>query len=216
MNMQLSGFDIIQLILIVISLTVYIQNPAPFYLKLFPVYLILSFLVGLVEGYFQKHGMYNAGIYNIAGMIEFCFYFFVLRELIINVKIRRVILFVIFLFPVFALINLYLQKQVGFNPINFTVGSLFTVSFCIYYYVELFQRADSQTLTRLPAFWITTGILFTVVLTFPFFSFISFITTTSQLIYKNIVAIFYVINILTSSLYSIGFLCRIKIRKSIL
>jgi hypothetical protein len=214
--MQLSGFDIIQLTSILVSLTVFIQKAAPFYLKLFPVYFILSFLVGLVEGYLQKHGKYNTGIYNIAGMIEFCFYFFVMREVIFNVKIKRFILFVIFLFPVFALLNLYLQKQVGFNSINFTIGSLITVTFCIYYFVELFQRADTQSLTGLPAFWITTAILFTIVLTFPFFSFIGFITKMPKLVMDNIVVVFYVINILSSILYSIGFLCRIKIRKSIL
>jgi hypothetical protein len=216
MIMQLSGFDIIQLILILVSLTVFFQNPAPFYLKLFPFYFVLSFIVGLVEAFLQRHGKYNTGIYNIAGLIEFCYYFFVLRELTVNVKIKKIILFVIILFPIFSLINLYFQKKVGFNPVNFTIGSLITVSFCIYYFVELFQRADSPSLTRLPAFWITTAILFSVVLTFPFFSFVSFMTKMPELIYKNIVAIFYVINILTSTLYSIGFLCRIKIRKSIL
>ncbi len=211
--MQLSGFDIIQLILVLISLTVFIQNPAPFYLKMFPLYFASSFIVGLVEGFLQRHGKYNTGVYNIAGIVEFCFYFFVLHEIIVKVKIKRFILFIIFLFLAFTLINLYFQKKVGFNPVNFTIGSLITVSFSIYYYVELFQRADSQSLTRLPAFWITTAILFTVVLTFPFFSFISFMTKLPELLYKNVVAIFYVINILTSTLYSIGFLCRIRIGK---
>jgi hypothetical protein len=214
--MQLSGFDIIQLILVLVSLTVFIQKPAPFYFKLFPVYFILSFIVGLVEGFLQRHGKFTTGIYNIAGMIEFCFYFFVLRELIANVKIKKIISFVIFLFPIFCLINLYFQKKVGFNPVNFTIGSLITVSFCLYYFVELFQRADIQSLTRLPAFWITTAILFNVVLTFPFFSLISFITNMPKLLIDNIVVVFYIINILISILYSIGFLCRIKIRKSTL
>ncbi len=214
--MDFSGFDIIELTLFLISLTVFIQNPAPFYLKLFPVYFVLSFIVGLVEASLQRHAKHNSGVYNIAGTIEFCFYFFVLRELILNVKIKKVIFYVIFLFPIFALINLYFQKKVGFNPVNFTFGSLLTVSFCIYYFVEIFQRADTQSLARLPAFWITTAILFNVVLTFPFFSFVSFMTIMPDSINRNIVAIFYVINILISILYSIGFLCRIKIRKSIL
>ena len=214
--MQFSGFDIIQLILLLISLTVFIQKPVPLYLKLFPVYLFFGLIDIIVIEYLQSRGRFNTGVANSWGIIEFCFYFFVLRELILNIKIKRVILFVIFLFPVFALINLYLQKQVGFNPVNFTIGSLMTVSVCLYYFVELFQRADSQSLTRLPAFWITTAILFNVVLTFPFFSFVSFMTKMPELVYKNIVAIFYVINILTSILYSIGFLCRIRIRKSTL
>jgi hypothetical protein len=214
--MHFSGLDDIQLILFLVSFSVFVQKPVPIYLKLFPVYLFFGLVVSVVAEYLQFHGRYNTGVANLWGIFEFCFYFFVIRGIIVNVKIKRFILLVIFLFPVFALINLYFQKQAGFNPVNFTVGSLITVSFCIYYFVELFQRADSQSLTRLPAFWITTAILFTVVLTFPFFSFISFMTKMPELVYKNIVAIFYVINILTSTLYSIGFLCRIRIRKSIL
>jgi hypothetical protein len=216
MIMHFSGFDILQLVLFLISLSVFIQKPVPLYLKLFPVYLFFELLSSMIMEYLLYHGRYNTGVANSWGMIEFSFYFFVLRSLIFNVKIRRLILIVIFIFPVFALINLYFQKEVGFNPVNFTIGSLITVSFCIYYFVELFQRADSQSLTRLPAFWISTAILFTVVLTFPFFSFISFMTKMPEVVYKNILAIFYVINILTSTLYSIGFLCRIRIRKSIL
>jgi hypothetical protein len=213
--MELSGFDIIEFTLFLISLTVYIQNPAPLYLKIFPVYFILSFLVGLIEASLQRHGKYNSGIYNIAGTIEFCFYFFVLRELLLNIKIKKVTLFLIYLFPILAFVNLYFQKKVGFNPVNFTFGSLLTVSLCIYYFVETFQKAETQSLARLPSFWITTAILFAIVLTFPFYSFVSFITIMPDLIYKNIVVIFYVINILISILYTIGFLCRIKIRKSI-
>ena len=213
--MHFSGFDAIQLILFLVSLSVFVQKPSPFYLKLFPLYFFSGMVVSMIIEYLQYRGRYNTGVANSWGIIEFCFYFFILRTLIINVKVRRVILFEFFLFPAFALINLYFQKQVGFNPINFTVGSLSTVLICIYYFVELFQMGDAPSLSRLPAFWITTAILFTVVLTFPFFSFVSFMTKMPDLIYKNIVVIFYIIDILTSILYSIGFLCRIKIRKSI-
>src|SRR5579862_4627018 len=216
MHMQISGFDIIQLILFAISLSVFIQSPAPLYLKLFPIYLFCELLESITIEYLQYHGRYNTGVANSWGIVEFCFYFFVFRILIIKVKARRIILFIIFLFPLFALINLYLQKQVGFNPVNFTIGGLFTVLFCIYFFVELFQRADTPSLSGLPSFWIANAIFFTIVLTFPFYSFVSFMDKMPVLIYNNIVAIFYVINILTSILYSIGFLCRIKIRRSIL
>jgi hypothetical protein len=216
MIMDFSGFDLIQLTLFLVSITVFAQKPVPFYLKLFPAYLFLGLLNSIIMEYLQYHGKYNTGFANSWGIMEFCFYFFVLRALIVNIKIRQIILFEIFLFPVFAIINLHFQKQVGFNSVNFTIGGLSAVLFCIFYFVELFQRADTQSLSKLPAFWITTAILFAVVLTFPFFSFISFMTKMPDLIYKNIVVIFYIINILTSILYSIGFLCRIKIRRSIL
>jgi hypothetical protein len=213
--MHFSGFDTIQLILFLVSLSVFVQKPTSIYLKWFPLYFVLGLIEDMVTEYLAVHGRYNTGVVNSWGIAEFCFYFFVMRSIIVSFKIRRIILFVIFLFPIFALTNLYIQTKAGFNPINFTVGSLLTVSCCIFYFVELFQRADSQSLTRLPAFWISNAILFSIVLTFPFYSFVSFMTKMPDLIYKNIIIIFYVINILISLLYSIAFLCRIKIRKSI-
>ncbi len=214
--MDISGFNILEIILMLISLSVFIQKSTPLYLKLFPLYFFLALIEDFVSGYLADRGRYNTGVVNSWGIVEFCFYFFVLRAFIVSIKMRRIILLVIFLYPIFAITNLVIQKKVGFNPINFTVGSLITVSCCIFYFVELFQRADSPSLTRLPPFWITNAILFTIVLTFPFYSFVSFMTKLPNLIYNNIMAIFYVINILTSILYSIGFLCRIKIRKSTL
>jgi hypothetical protein len=214
--MNFTGFDTIQLVLFLVSLTVYIIKPAPFYLKLFPVYFLFGLIEEMVIEYLANHGRYNTGVANFWGVLEFSFYFFVLRELVINKKSRKVILFVIFLFPIFSLINLYFQKQVGFNPVNFTIGSLITTSLCIYYFVELFQRVDTPSLAKLPAFWVTTAIFFVIVLTFPTFALISFMEKMPKLIYKNLVAIFYIINIVTSTLYSIGFLCRIRIRKSTL
>src|ERR1035438_4034839 len=139
--MDFSGFDILQLILFLISLSVFIQKPVSLYLKLFPVYLLLGLIEGMIQEYLGNHGRYNTGVSNAWGIVEFCFYFYVLRTFILSFKIKRVILFVILLFPIFALFNLYFQKKVGFNPVNFTIGSLFTVSFCIYYFVELFQRS---------------------------------------------------------------------------
>ncbi len=53
------------------------------------------------------------------------------------------------------------------NPVNFAIGCLIIVSLCIYYFSELFQKAEVQSLARLPSFWIISGILFNNVLFFP-------------------------------------------------
>ncbi len=50
MNMQFSGFDDIQLILFLISFSVFVQKPVPLYLKLFPVYLFFGLVVSMVDG----------------------------------------------------------------------------------------------------------------------------------------------------------------------
>ena len=215
--MNLSTTDTIALTMFIVSLSVFVQKSTPSYLKFFPAYFLCGLLVGIYEEYTSSHRISNTGIANVYSIADFCFIFFVLRATIVNPKVRRIILSTIIVFALFALINvLFIQKKIGFNPVNFTVGSLITVSFCIYYFVELFQKTEAQSLASLPAFWIVSAVLFNTVLTFPMFALISFMQQTSPFISNNISTIFNIILVLTYILYSIGFLCRIRIRKSIL
>ncbi len=133
-------------------------------------------------------------------------------------------LYVTIAFVIFAFVNLFLfQHNDLFNPVNFTVGTVVTVVFCIYYFFELFQKTEAQSLIRLTSFWIVSGILFNVVLIFPIFALISFMDQlnkanrkTTMIVLDHIEAIFNIISVLTYTLYSIGFLCRIRTSKSIL
>ena len=212
--MHYSLFDYILTIVLIISLSVYFQKPTPLYLKIFPVYFLGALAVGLRVEWLYKHGQYNTGVLNIWGIIEFCFFFFVLREIIVNVKIKRIISFIAIVFALFAFINIfYIQQSVGFNPVNFTIGCLITVLGCMYYFIELFQKAEAQSLSRLPAFWVASGILFTTILSFPEFALLAFLKVSAKV--NN--AMQYIDNVtlvLTDLLFAIAFLCRIRIRKS--
>jgi hypothetical protein len=178
---------------------------------------------GMILEYTSSRGIHNTGISNVSGILEFCFFSFVISVNIANPKFRRVIFMVTSVFALLAFSNLlFVQKEDGINPINFTIGSLITVIFCIYYFVELFRKAESPSLAKLPDFWIVSGILFNVVLTFPMFALISFMDqltkknlATSKIIFDNINVIFDIIIVFTYILYSIGFLCRIRTKKSI-
>jgi hypothetical protein len=221
MMMYYSPYDCIMLTIFLVSFSVFFQKPIPIYLKLFPVYFFAALVTGLREEWLNQHGKYNTGVANIWGIFEFSFYFFVLHEVIVNKKIKRIIFYLVVFFALLAFFNIFfIQHKVGFNPVNFTTGSLITVVACIYYFVELFQKAEAQSLSRLPAFWICSAILFTTVISFPMFALASFlqvptkVNKTTQLLYKNIDAIVNITLLLTMILYAIGFFCRIRIRKS--
>jgi hypothetical protein len=215
-TMNLSTLNVIILTTFIVSLAVFFQKPVSLYLKLFPFYFFISFFVEWEMEYLGNHGKYNTGLGNSWAVIEFNFYFFVLREILSGIKIRRIILFMMIFYTSFSLLMLYLQKKVEFNPVNFTFGCLLAVVLCIYYFIELFQETEVRSLSRLPAFWIATAILFTNVCTFPMFALISFMKEVPGIIYNHLSTILIIISVLTSLLYSIGFLCRIKIRKSTL
>jgi hypothetical protein len=220
MIMHLIVFDYLMIGIFIISLSAFFQPATPVYLKWFSVYFLGALVTGMVERWQTIHGHYNSDIENFWGIIEFCFYFFVIREVIIRKKIKRLILFVLIVYALFSFFNiLFIQKKAGLNSVNFTIGCLITVIFCIIYFVELFQKTETQTLARLPAFWMVSGILFNTVLSFPVYAFSSFMEEStradaaSQIIYKNLDSIVLIIVVLTFVLYMIGFLCRIRTRK---
>jgi hypothetical protein len=219
--MHFSAFDIANFTIFLISFLVFIQKPTPMYLKLFPVYFFCALVVLFRSEWLSRHGKYNTGLANVWGIIEFCFYYFVLHEVIANNRAKRIILYIAALFASFAFFNIiFIQHKVGFNPINFTIGCLITVSVCIYYFVELFQKSEAHSLSRLPAFWVSSGILFNTVLTFPTFALEYFLEESTKvdratlLLYRNIDRILLIVVVLTFILYMIGFICRIRIRKS--
>jgi hypothetical protein len=181
-------------------------------------------IVDKIIEYTTDLSIHNNILLNIWGPLEFSFYFFVIGQVIVSKKVKRRIFYITMTFLIFAYINLFFfQRNDLFNPINFTIGTVIAVIFCIYYFFELFQKTEAQSLVRLPGFWIVSAILFNVVLIFPIFALISFMDQlsktnqrTSLIILNNIVAIFNIISVLTYTLYSIGFLCRIRTSKSTL
>ena len=220
--MHYSTIDILISSIFLVSLLIFIQKPTPNYLKLFPVYLFGGVIVNLRSEWLVRHHQYNTGIANVWGILEFCFYFFVFHEIIVNEKFKLAIVYISLAFALFAFFNIvFLQQKVGFNPVNFTVGCLITVLACIYYYIELFQKLETASLSRLPSFWICTGIFFNTVLSFPTFALESFLQESSkvnsatQLLYRNMESIMLFVIGLTFVLYTIGFLCRIRFSKSL-
>ena len=222
--MKFNLSDFIQLSIFLISLTVYLRKPIPIYLRYIPLYFFCLMIVDKAVDYTYDHGIHNNFILNTWSIIEFSFYFFILREIIGSMRIKKRILYIIIVYAILSFINLiFFQSNDLFNPINFTIGTVITVILCIYYFFELFQKTEAHSLSRLPSFWIVSAILFNVVLIFPIFALVSFMNSlskanlkTSMIIFNNIVAIFNIISVLTYILYSIGFLCRIRTSKSTL
>jgi hypothetical protein len=214
---------IIQISIFVISLSLFLKRPVPLYLRFFPLYFFCLVTMNTIISYTSSLGIHNNILTNTWTIGEVCFYFFILREIITSAKMKKVMVYALLIYPLFALINIFfIQHNELFNSVNFTIGCILVVIFCIYYFVELFQKAEVQSLTRSPGFWIVSGILFNNVLVFPMFAMLSFFDAVtkssshaSRLILDNVNSIFDIISILTYLLYSIGFLCRIKINRSI-
>ena len=200
------------------SLTFYFTSKSPdTYLKLFSPFLLITLLVELLGTYHSIINQNNLILYNFFTVFEFCFYLWVISLIISNKKVKKIIRFTLLIYVFSAIMNiLFIQKMKMFHTVTYSLGCLLIVSFCIYYFLELFRLPKSVKLKNDPAFWICSGLLFYYCCGFPLFGLINFVNGLPRLIIKNFQTIVTIMNIFLYSLFTIAFLCRIKTRKYIL
>lgn len=199
------------------SLTLYSQKGAEFYLRLFPFFLLLSLVSETTAVYLMVHRLPNAPLYNFFTVIEFSFYFFCLSNIIRNARVRRILLRTIFVYAVLALTNIFfIQKLRTFHSITYSIGSLVLVIFCIYYFYELFREPKAVNLMSEPPFWICSGLLFFYCCSFPVVGPLNLLRTIPAVTIQTFDSIITLLNVFLYSMFTVAFLCRIKIRKYIL
>lgn len=202
-------------IAVLAGLAVYFQPDADIYLRLFPIFLLLTEVVTLVANYLSAHNGNNTILYNFFGSLEFCFYFFVLYRIIQKRSAKRIIFCILCIYPLLALINIFFIQGLGsFQSITYALGCLLVVAICIYYFLELFQLDHSVNLARQPAFWVCSGLLFFYACSFPIFGLVNILRSLPYVILKNLRTIVDLLNIFLYSSFTIAFLCRLRIRKS--
>jgi hypothetical protein len=190
------------------------RRTANLYLKVFPFYLCITFIIECVGNYRWSHRLSTATLYSLFGVFEFAFYFFVLHQLIKGKTAKKIVRYVMVGYPILFLINILFVQTAGFHSITYSIGCLIVVSICIYYFFELFQATHSTNLLNEPPFWICTGLLFFYCCTFPYFALSNFLINFPDIIMDNISTLLNLMNCLLYSLFTIAFLCKIRIRKS--
>lgn len=197
-----------------VSLTVYFIPKSSIYLKLFPPFLLATFLVEMFALYLITIKQSNVTLFNFFTTFEFCFYLWIISLIISNKKMKKIIRITLVIYAFTAIINiLFIQKMKMFHTVTYSLGCLLIVLFCIYYFFELFRLPKSIKLQNDPAFWICSGLLFYYCCGFPLFGLINFVNGLPRLVIKNFQTIVMIMNFFLYSLYTIAFLCRIRTRK---
>lgn len=187
-----------------------------FYLKLFPPFLFLTLAAECYGSYLFSIGKNNIVLYNFFSTFEFCFYLFLVSLIISSVRMKKIIWITVALYAMVAVLNiLFIQKMKTFHTTTYAVGCLLVVTFCSYYFFELFRFPKAGKLQRNPAFWICTGLLFFYCCGFPLYGLINLWSQTSMLMVQSFTKIVTLLNVFLYSLFTIGFLC-IRTRKYIL
>lgn len=197
------------------SIYVYINPDKTYgYLKFFPPFLLASLVVEAYAPYLAFTGKPNIWIYNFFTVIEFSFYLWIINFFISNKRVRKGIKVSTIIYKIIAIINIiFVQKINSFHSVTYSLGCLLIVAACVYYFFELLKFPRSVKLTQIPSFWICSGLLFYYCCSFPLFGFANLIASISKLIVTNLHNIIIILNIFLYTLFTIAFLCRVKIRK---
>jgi len=199
----------------VASLTVYFSSQKNIYLLFFPVFLFFTLVVEFIGFYSFSKGRPSITLYNFFTSFEFLFYMLLLRNVIHNLKAKKVIFHTAWLYILLLLINfLFILKISAFSATTYALGCLVITGICIYYFYELFQSTRSLNLLRQPIFWICVGLLFFYCCSFPIFGLYNFLNKAPRIIQKNLQTILVLLNVFLYSSFTIAFLCRIRVRNS--
>src|SRR5689334_7335249 len=89
------------------SLIIFSNKSEPLYLKLFTPFLFLTLAVEVAGFTLNLKHISNLPLYNFFIVIEFVFYFFVLKCVIRNLAIKKIITIAIGSYPILALIDIF-------------------------------------------------------------------------------------------------------------
>jgi hypothetical protein len=206
-------FLIIEVICFLASLALFFQASLPRYLKAFPFFLLLTIIIEIAGILLVKKKVDSTPMYIVFTTFEFIFYLYILRSIIYNVKVKKVILWLMAIYPVLVLINRTFFQTNTFHTNTYSLGCLLIVGACIFYFYEIFQTTHSVNLMKEPAFWICSGLLFFYTCSFPLVGLWNHLHGLPRIILLNLNAVLQFLNILLYSLFSIAFLCRIRFRR---
>ncbi len=205
MSFLLSYFYFIVLSFIV-SLFVYFDSRSP-YLKLFPPFLFVTLVAEFTGSYLSFIGKKNNFIYSFFTVVEFCFYMFLISLIINNPKAKKIIRVSAIFYCIISISNILFYQGIDtFHTITYCLGCLAIVAVCIYYFFELFRSPKSVKLSKDPAFWICSGLLFFYCCGFPLYAFINF-WGQIRIVADGFDDLITILNIFLYSLFTIAFLC---------
>lgn len=202
-----------EFICLMFSLTLYFRRGIPLYLKLFPPFLVITVTIEIIGWVLKGQEVDTSLMYFLFIAFEFVFYLYMLHYIIRIARAKKIIFAIVLIYPVLALLSIFIFEAKVFPSISYSVGCLLIVGVCIYYFYELFRYPSSTSLLREPAFWICTGLLFFYICSFPLFGLYKLLYSASSTIMNNISTILDVMNAFLYTFFTAAFLCGVRLRR---
>ena len=188
----------------------------PFHLKIFSLLLGCDFLVEVSCNFLVRplHFHSNVPLYNIFMIVEFWTYGWFFSRLLDSPVLKKFIGYYLVLLPIYWVIVVFVVFGIGnWNSYMSITGSLFTVCMAAAFYYQLFTAPSLIRLTGSTEFWIATALIVFYACNLPYLGMLNFITVKYRPLAQQLLLVLQFLNIIMYSLFTIGFLCRIRTMK---
>jgi hypothetical protein len=190
------------------------MKDSPIYLKVFPIFLIITFLVEIIARKIGNAQGNNLFLYNLFSASEFTFYLYFFYGIYKGKAAKKIALYAMIIYLVLALVNIFfVQGLKVFHTYTFMLGCVLMIGFGAYYFYRLLKEPQTGKISRDPTFWITAALMIYYCCDFPVFGILNYITRLSPTVYSGLLVVYNLMNIILYSLFTVAFLCRINIRK---
>lgn len=185
-------------------------------IKGFIIYLAVVLTVEIIGVEMSNKDENNSLLYNLISLVGFMFYTYFFYTTARNSFLKKLAITFLILFPILFLISFFLiQGPYIFNTYFYMFGSFMIILFSVLYFLDLFRFPKFVNLMREPSFWFVSGIFFFYTMTLSYFGILNNLLSSIK---SNVLEILftgvYINIVLLYLIFSIGFLCKIRITKS--
>lgn len=147
-------------------------------------------------------------------LLEFLVFFLFFKKILERALHRKVLKIAAFVFLLTGVTLFIYDTYSSGLPQLQSVHLLFNLQMisllvpCLLYYVEIFRIKPTLDLFHEPSFWVTTGLSFFMICTFPLSLSTDYLYKTNEILYRNLFSLFYIFYILLFLMIIRGHLCK--------
>jgi hypothetical protein len=181
---------LLSIIIIVLTLKKIIQHKKnKFYLWAIVLYIFLITVQALIGIYYDfvgpavkgKADPTNISAYIFA-ILEYSIFALLLSKFIRSVVVKKYLPISCLLFSISAVLIWYYNTSfTKVLSIETAIESISLIPFCLYYFFELLNNPPLLKLTKEPAFWVTTGILFLFICITPYYLLVDYFKNITEM-----------------------------------
>ena len=189
----------------------YYKKLEPSWFRLFPLFLFLMFSIQ-IGGYFYSaiFKKSNHFIFNCLTFIEYEFYIFIFSKALTKKVLKTIAIAINLLFIIaFVYIIFYRSHFFVYNTLVNNIGEFLTLCCCFLYLSELLMIEELASYFVIPMFWITTGIMISIVGDFLYLCFFNYIMENNLDPEGRVYGIIMTsLSVIEYGFFTIGFLCK--------